>query len=365
MMYPCLHIILVVIVFDKKLDHRDSKKKMKLKPPQLNHHLKQQGLAPIYLLTGDDPLQQMECADTLRNFARHQGFTERVVLAVETGFDWSSLEQYANSLSLFANKRLLEIRLGNKSPGNDGTKALIAYSNNPPADNVLLITADKLDASKQKTKWFTTLDNKGIVIQIWPLKISELPGWIAQRMKKYGLQAAPEAINLIAERSEGHLLACAQEIEKLRLIYGTGQINTAQVLEAVADSARFEVFDWVDTVLIGNIQRSVRQLQGLQAEGVEPILVAWALTKEIRILCQITYALKAGQRPQQAFKTFRIWSTRQTAFSNAIKRYPKLSVWRQFLQQTVQIDKLIKGAEKGNPWTELQRLSLQVAGLKW
>ncbi len=336
---------------------------MRLKPAQLTNHLQRQGFAPLYLLTGDEPLQMMECADILRTFARHQGFTERIVLTVETGFDWSLLDKEANTLSLFAQRRLLEIRLGNKSPGNEGTKALIAYANKLPTDTVLLITADKLDASKQKTKWFTTLDKQGIVIQVWPIDVSQLPGWIAQRLNQYGFQASPEAINLIAERSEGHLLACAQEIHKLHLLYGTGRLETAQVLEAVADSARFEVFNWVDTVLAGDKQRSVRQLQGLRAEGVEPVLVAWALNKEIRNLSQITYALKTGQRQEQLFKTYRIWQSRKNAVSSAIKRHPQPSRWQQFLQEMVQIDRMIKGVEKGNPWDELQLLCLRVAGV--
>lgn len=337
---------------------------MRLKPSQLNNHLNRQGLAAIYLLTGDEPLQMMETADALRIFARRQGFTERVILTVETGFSWENLEEQADSFSLFANKRLLEIRLGNKSPGKDGAKVLIAYANNLPSDTVLLITADKFDASKQKTKWFKALDERGVVIQIWPLNVSDLHGWIAQRLSKFDLQAAPEVINLIAERSEGHLLACAQEIEKLRLLYGAGRIEAAQVLEVVADSARFEVFNWVDTVLAGNVQRIVRQLQGLRGEGVETVLVAWALNREIRNLCHITYALHTGLQLEQVFKTFRVWATRKNAVSSAIKRHPHPNVWRNFLRYTVQIDRMIKGVKSGNPWDELQRLSLQVAGVR-
>jgi len=335
---------------------------MKLKANQLENHLQRQGFAPTYLLTGDEPLQMMECADTLRYFARRQGFTERVVLTVETGFDWSCLDQYANSLSLFANKRLLEIRL-NKSPGNDGTKALTEYVNNLPADTILFLTAGKLDASKQKAKWFTTLDQSGVIIQVFPIEISLLPGWIAQRLKFYGLQASSETINLIAERSEGHLLSTAQEIEKLRLLYGSGHIETAQVLEAVADSARFEVFNWMDTVLAGDRQHCIRQFRGLQTEGVEPILVAWILNREIRNLGQITYALKNGQRLEQVFKTYRVWQNRKNAVHSAIKRYPQPHVWHKFLQEMVKIDNIIKGQDNGNPWDELQRLSLLIAGV--
>lgn len=337
---------------------------MRLKPNQLTQHLNRQGLARIYLLTGDEPLQMMECADNLRQFAHRQGFIERIIFTVETGFDWDSLNQEAESLSLFASKRLLELRLSNKSPGKEGTKALINYTNNLPPDTVLLITADKIEASKQKTKWFKALDEQGIILQIWPLNRSELPRWIAERLKHYKLQATPEAINIIAERSEGHLLACAQEIEKLHLLYGSGPIDTAQILEDITDNARFQVFDWVDTVLAGNTQRCVRQLQRLQAEGIETILVNWALNREIRNLYHITYALKSGQRQEQVFKSYRIWATRQGAISHAIKKYPQPQQWQQFLQETVEIERIIKGMKIGNAWDELQRLSLQVAGVK-
>jgi DNA polymerase-3 subunit delta len=336
---------------------------MKLKPAQLASHLNRQGLAFLYFLTGEELLQMMECADTLRNFARSQGFTERIVLTVDKGFDWNTLDQHANTLSLFATKRLIELHLGEKSPGNEGTQALLAYLNHPPVHTVLLITAGKLDAKQQKTKWFTALEERGIIIQIWPIDISQLPEWIAQRLAKYGLQASSEAINVLVERSEGHLLACAQEIEKLQLLYGSGRLDTTQVLNAVADSARFEIFDWVDTTLAGEVPRCVRQLQGLRAEGYEPVLITWALTREIRNLCQITAVLHSGQSPEQVFKTFRVWQQRKNVVTRAMKRHPP-GVWQKFLLTTAQLDRIIKGVDRGNFWDELLRLSLQVAGVK-
>lgn len=332
---------------------------MKIKPNQLNNHLAP--LAPIYLLTGDEPLQLKECADILRTSARNQGFTERTVLTVETGFSWENLENEAKSLSLFATKRLLELRLGNKSPGNEGTKALKAYTDNLPTDTILIITADKLDASKQKTKWFTNLESYGVVVQIWPIEISQLPNWIGQRMNHYGMQASTEVINMIAERAEGHLLACSQELEKLYLLYGSTNITVEQVADAVTDSARFEIFNWVDIVLLGNVQRSIRQLQSLRAGGIEVILVAWALDREIRNLSHITYDIQKGQRQEQVFKSYRIWQNRKTAISNAIRRHPNPKNWQQFLKRTIQIERIIKGVNNGNAWDELQRLSLQVS----
>ena len=338
---------------------------MKLKPAQLSHHLQRYGLAPIYLLTGNEPLQLNECADTVRAFARQQGFSERIVLTVEVGFDWNNLIQYANSLSLFASNRLLEVHLNNKLPGNEGSQALITYANQPSPQNLLLIIAHQLDANQQKTKWFTTLDNQGIIIPITTLEGSLLATWITQRFSQSGLQATAEAINIIAERCQGHLLAAAQEIEKLSLLYGESTIDTTQVLEAVADSARFELFTWIDTVLKGEASQSLRQLAGLRGEGVEPVLITWILNREIRQLCQITYALRQDHLPQQqVFKTYQVWQSRQATVLRAISRYPQPRSWQQFLKEIVQIERIIKGSAVGNPWDELQRLSLQIAGKK-
>lgn len=335
---------------------------LKLKSHQLHHYLQQHGLASLFLLTGDEPLQFMECADTVRQVAHERGFRERLVLTVDTGFDWSHFSQQANHLSLFALKRLLELRLGNRSPGEAGAKALIAYAEKPPADTVLLITADKLDANKQQTKWFNALDKHGVIISVWPLERAQLPAWIMQRLTKYGLQVPAEAITIIAERSEGHLLACAQEIEKLHLLYGRGQVTTDQVVDAVTDSARFEAFAWVDTVLSGDASRSIRQLRGLQAENCDPILIIWALNREIRQLCQMAYALKAGQALEQIWQTFHVWQSRKNVMAAALKRFASPRPWQQFLRHTVHIEGIIKGANSGNVWEELLLLSLRVTG---
>lgn len=336
---------------------------MKLKVDQLSNHLQRQGLQSIYLLFGDEPLQMMEGGDRLRTFARKQGFSERTVLSVETGFSWHELREQANSLSLFATKRLIELRLGNKSPGDAGSSALIEYAERPPQDTLLFITADKLDQAKQKSKWFTALEKVGVVIQVYPIEATKLPEWIAQRMAQMGLQASLDAIQMIAERSEGHLLACAQEIEKLLLLYPNERIEINHVLEAVADSARFEIFDWVEVVLTGDIPRCVRQLQGLQREGCEPVLVLWALDKEIRNLAQIAYAVANGQPQEQVFGQFRVWQNRRAGISKALQRH-KLFKWHAFLKHSAKIDRIIKGAERGNVWDELRRLSLQVAGIR-
>lgn len=335
---------------------------MKLKAGQLAAQINK-SLAPIYLLTGDEPLQMRECTDLIRAAARQQAYQERIVLHVEAGFDWSYFEAEANSLSLFASRRLLELHFANHTPNDAGTKTLQRYAEQVPPETVLLITADKLDGQKQKTKWFTALEQVGVVVQLWPIELAQLPQWVEQRARALGLKITPTAIELIAERSEGHLLACAQELEKLQLLHPDTVIDMPQVLDAVADSARFEVFGWVETVLKGEAQRSARQLDNLRTEGQEPFFVCWALQQELRTLAQVSFALQHGQTQEQVFKNFRVWSFRQAVVKRALSRFPTLA-WQRFLHQSIKIDKMIKGLEKGNPWDELQRLSLFIAGVR-
>ncbi len=334
---------------------------MKLPAPQLAAHLKK-NLAPVYLLTGDEPLQMMEYADLIRKTVLQQGFTEKVILTVEAGFDWSSLDAQASSLSLFASRRLLDLRLGDKTFAEAGVKFLVNFLEQPPLDTLLLITADKLDNKQQKAHWFTAIEKHGVIATVQEIEIHELPAWISQRAQNLGLHLSNEAAELIADRSEGHLLACAQELEKLKLLYGEAQVDVTQVLEAVVDNSRFEVFDWVETVLNGDAERSVRQLRNLKEEGIEPILINWALQKEVRSLAQLTLALEHGQRFEQVCKTLFIWGHRQNLLKKASSRLP-VQGWQTALKQTVKIDKMIKGVELGDIWNELQRLSLRVAGV--
>jgi len=336
---------------------------LKLKPTQLEAHLKKQGLVHFYLLTGDEPLQLTECADMLRHYAYAHGFKERAVLTVDAHFDWNTINAHTSNLSLFSNKQLLEIRLGDKTPGNEGTKILLPHIENSSNDTLLILTADRLDSTKQKAKWFAAVDTHGVIVQIYPIDVTELPHWIAQRLANFKLKLSPEAITVIIERSEGHLLACAQEIEKLHLLYGSGEISVEQVLEAVADSARFKVFDWIDTVLEGDALRGVRQLQRLRDEGDEPVLIIWALNREVRNLCQIVHAIQGGQSTDQVFKNYHIWQQRKPLVMKAIKRHSSSIIWQEFLQETVNIERIVKGIEPGNAWDALLRLSLRIIGI--
>ncbi len=336
---------------------------MKLNPQQLATHLKKEGFAPVYFITGDEPLLALECGDLLRAQARAQGFSERTVLSVEAHFDWSDLHQAAGNLSLFATRRLLELRLGDKEVGKIGGQALMQYAQRPPPDTLLLISAERQSAATQKTKWFEALDAVGVIVQIYPVEAAQLPAWIAGRLQAQKIHASAEAIALIAERSEGHLLAAAQEIEKLKLLYPDTALEVEHVLEAVSDSARFEVFGWLDTVLSGDVARLVRQLNRLRAEGVEVVLIASLLAREIHTLYHLQQAKQRGQSLEKLFFQYRVWKNRQGLVKKALQRHSETSLLR-LLRDVVELEKRVKGAAPGDAWETSLQLGLKIAGIK-
>ena len=296
---------------------------------------------------GDEPLQINEAGDTIRAKARELGFTERQVFSVETGFDWNALLSASNSLSLFAEKRILELRLPGGKPGDKGSKALLEYCVRPPEDTVLLIVSAKIDAQSQKTKWFKALENTGAVLQTWPVAIRQMPGWIEHRMRAKKMRPAKDAVVLLAERVEGNLLAAAQEIEKLYLLYGEADITTDTVLASVADSARFSIYDLADAALEGDASRTTRILEGLKLEGIEPVLILWALTREIRSLCIMANEINSGSSIDQVLAKHRVWEKRKALIKQSLRRH-NAAHWQHILQRAGFIDRIIKGIDLGD-----------------
>ena len=334
---------------------------MRLKPDQLPAHL-QKNLAPIYFVSGDEPLLVNEAADAIRAAARRVGCSERLVYTLESGFDWNQLREAQNSLSLFAERRLLELRMASPKPGDAGGQALRDYAARPPEGDVLLITAGKLEKETQNAKWFQALEQSGIVVQVWPVEPAQLPRWIAQRMATRGLKATPEAVALLAERVQGNLLACTQEIEKLLLLHGEGVVDADAVTEAVADSARYDVFVLVDAALAGDAPRAARILRGLRGEGEEPVLILWALTREIRALLPMLHQLRQGEALDRVLAAGRVWDKRKAPVQAALKRLTPARC-HELLILAGEVDRAIKGARRGNVWDELLQLTLGLAGL--
>ena len=336
---------------------------MKLKAAQLAAHLQRHGLVPLCYLMGDEPLQHREGADAIRAQASAAGYRERSVLSVEGRFDWNRLSLEAGNLSLFASRRLLDLRLGDKAPDKEGAAALLAYCQQPPPDTVLLISGGRLSSAAQKSRWVQLIEEKGLLVTVNDIELGQWPQWIEQRLHSRQMRATPEAIKVLAERAEGHLLAAAQEIEKLQLLFPNVTIDVPQVLEAVADSARFEVFGWLDAVLNGEVPRLVRQLARLRAEGVEGVLIASLLTREIRALCRLAQARELAQSLEPVFTRQGIWQNRKPLFKKALSRYSQ-GEWLQCLAQSVQLDRILKGAAPGRAWDALLNLGLRVAGVK-
>jgi DNA polymerase-3 subunit delta len=333
---------------------------MRLRPEQLAAHLKQR-LAPIYLIHGDEPLLINESSDAIRRAARQQDYDEREILSVDTGFDWNLLLFTANSGSLFASRRLLELRLGNSKPGDAGSKAFQAYCKRVPDDIILLVICGKLDQSSQRSRWFMALDQIGVTIQTWPVDARQLPGWIETRMRRKGLQPTAEAVALLASRVEGNLLAAAQEIDKLFLLYGHTRLDAGQLLTAVNDSARYSIYDLADTALGGEAVRAVRILDSLHVEGTDPVLILWALQREIRLLLRIRFAIDKGLTPAKALNQHKVWEKRKPLLSASLKRLPAARL-QQLLQHCAHLDRVIKGVEQGQPWNDLLMISLELAG---
>ena len=341
---------------------------MKVSPDQLPAQLRQQ-LLPVYIVSGDEPLQVAESADLIRQFARQQGFSERNVFHVDNSFDWRDFLATANSLSLFSEKKLIEIRLPNGKPDAEGRRALTTYAQTLSPDNLLLIITGRLDSATQKAKWFKALDTNGVFISIWPIEPDKLPGWMGRRLRASGFEISPEALALLAERIEGNLLAAAQELEKLKLLAKGQYIDENIVRESVSDSTRYDVFHLSDYALAGNIKACVRILGVLKGEGIEPPVILWALTRDIRLLSYISRQLSRGITMDLAIKQAAkaigfspfLPKRRLALINRAIKRHGEKGL-RNLLLQAGQIDREIKGLEKSNPWNNLRRLSLDLAG---
>jgi len=340
---------------------------MKLDAAQLDTHL-QGDLAPVYILSGDETLLVQEAADAIRQAAHQKGFMERQVMYVDRSFDWNALNDAANAMSLFAEQRLIELRMPTGKPGDAGRKALQAWAEQPPEDTVLLIITGKLEASVSKTKWHKAMDKLGKNIVIWPLDAGRLVGWISARMRSRGLQPDTAAVELLSQRIEGNLLAAAQEVEKLVLLHGTGPVSIDDIDDAVTDNARFDIYRLVDTALSGDVVYTQRMLNRLRDEGVETVLVLWVLSRELRSLAKMAgESATNGGRPDahkvdQVMTQYRVWQKRKPLIKKALMKYGPRR-WQGLLVSASRIDRLVKGQSTGNVWDELLQLCLAMAGL--
>jgi len=333
---------------------------MPLNPEQLTRQLAR-GIAPLYLVSGDEPLQVEECGDAIRRRAEADGCSERSVFTVEPGFDWDGLRTATQSLSLFAERRLIELRLPTGRPGEAGTALLTELAERASADVVLLVITGKLDKTQRESAWVQAIEANGQHVVIWPFDAQKLPGWLAQRFAARGLKPEAGVIDLLAWHLEGNMLAAAQEVDKLAMLCTHERVALADVEASLADSARFSVYQLVDAALAGEVVAVRRILASLRTEGSEPILMLWALARELRSLAQMSQEVARG-KPESSVLA-RAWAQRRALVGKALRRHPA-PVWLGLVRRSAQLDRILKGRETGDLWLELERLLLAVAGLR-
>jgi DNA polymerase-3 subunit delta len=329
----------------------------------LRKQLAEAELKPVYLIAGAEHLLVLEAADVLRARARELGYTEREVLDVESGFDWNRLADASRNLSLFASRKLIDLRLPTGKPGREGSAAISEYCASPPPDTVLLITANDWSKSHEGA-WVKSIEEAGLFVPAWPLKREELPGWIGARMASRKVAATPDAIAWLAEHVEGNLLAAAQEIDKLALIDGGGPLDVAALEANVADDARYDAFRLTDAAIGGDVGRALRIVAGLRAEGEDLIpLLGWVLN-QLRVLLRLS---AAGPNLAAAFRSERIWPARENLYRRALKGGDEAH-WERCLAQAARIDCIAKGQQLdaagkswGDGWRELERLIAAIA----
>ncbi|HTH59439.1 MAG TPA: DNA polymerase III subunit delta [Paraburkholderia sp.] len=319
---------------------------MQLRLDALEPHLAK-GLAGLYVVYGDEHLLAQEACDRIRFAARAAGFTDRSVFTVERGFDWSTLLGASQSMSLFGDRQLVELRIPTGKPGKEGADALksLALSSNP--DVLMLITLPRLDAATQKSAWFTALADSGVALKVDPVERAQLPNWIGQRLAQQGQRVAPgddgrRALQFVAERVEGNLLAAHQEIQKLGLLYPQGVLTFEQIQDAVLNVARYDVFKLNEAMLAGDVGRLSRMLDGLRGEGEATVLVLWALVEEVRTLLRVKRGVAAGKPLAMLLRENRVWGPRERLIGPALSRVTEGAL-EAALAIAARLDRQVKG----------------------
>ncbi len=343
---------------------------MQLAANQLSAHL-QKGLRPLYTVYGDEILLVQEAVDAIRAAAREQGFTERTSHTVAGAhFDWSEVLAAAGSLSLFADKQIVEVRIPSGKPGKEGSPAIqqLVQAAQGNDSTLTIFLLPRLDKATKTGAWFAALDNGGVTIAVEPVERAALPQWIAQRLQALGLRVAAgvegqRSLQFFADRVEGNLLAAFQEIQKLALLYPAGELSFEQLESAVLNVARYDVFKLSEAVLAGQVSRVQRMLDGLQAEGEAAVLVHYALSEDIRALKRVKDALDAGRPLPMALREQRIWGARERLFERVLPQLsgPRLAA---LLQAAHLVDGIVKGLKQpdwpADPWQALQRLAMRL-----
>ncbi|MDH7944472.1 DNA polymerase III subunit delta [Pseudohongiella sp. SYSU M77423] len=335
---------------------------MKLYADQLARHFQSGKLMPGYWLAGDEPLQMRDCADIVRQTTKTLGYTEREVYEADRQFDWRTLTSAGASMSLFSDKKLIELRLGSSKIADADRKLLIEYLKSAPEDTLLLILSPRIEGAATKTQWYKQLESLLGVVQLYPVEASRLPAWITQRLSQRQLSADADACQLLADRVEGNMLAADQEIEKLSLLFGSGtHLDAAAIARSVADSSRFNVFALIDACLAGEGGKAIRTLRRMRDEGAQALMINTMLARELRTLHGVACQMQRGLSAQSVMQSQRVWKSRQALMSSALNRLSEPALRNQ-LTLARQIDISVKGLTHLSAWELLEQLVARLSG---
>jgi DNA polymerase III subunit delta len=335
---------------------------MQLRPGKLAAHLAD-GLAPLYVVHGDEPLLAIEAGDEIRNAARAAGYADREVLVVDSGFKWDAFSAATRNLGLFGTRRLIDLRIPTGKPGIVGARLLEDCAANPGPESVMLITLPRLDRATQASTWFSALEGSGVIIAVQPLERDELPVWIAARLARAGQHASPDTLQFLADTTEGNLLAAQQEIEKLALLFPEGELDAHAVEQVGADVARFDIVQLSQAWLAGDAARACRILAALEGAGEGVPLLLWQLGEDLHALAAVLTAVAGGAPPAAALRTARVWGKRQAAMERAAQRVQPAAL-PSLLTRLAGLDALAKGIGHGNVWDELRSLALALCATR-
>ncbi len=319
------------------------------------------GLGSCYLVTGVEPLLIAEAASAVRQAARAAGYADREVHFIERGFDWDELLRDSANLSLFATRRLIELKF-NSAPDAASQQALAGLAAQPPADTVLLVTGE-LERKSQGTNWVKAFEQHGVLVVSQPVDRASLPGWIRARLAQHGLQVEPSAAQLLADRVEGNLLAAQQEVERIALLMPGATLGAEDVAALVADSARYDVFELSAAAFAGQAERALHILSGLRAEGQEPPLILWALLQDLRALSRVSLRAARERSLDDAFRAEQVWSNRQGPLRAALPRFDRRGI-DALITAIARADRVAKGNLVGDAWVEIEGLVARIAGVR-
>jgi len=332
---------------------------MKISPDNLSSSLSKK-LLPCCLISGDEPLLIQESLNLIRSAAEKEGFMTRELYDQTQSLDWNEIINSCKSLSLFSEKKLIEIRLNSLRLGRDGSKSIIELIEEINDDVMVIITAPKLDKAATSAKWPQLIQKEGGFVQVWPLKGEEILNWLKHRMRLADLFADQQVIGMMSERVEGNLLAASQAIEKLQLYLGKGEVNEMDIQRVVSDHSRYDVYQLVDSILKGNIKLGLKILYVIEKEGIDAVVVIWALIKELRMLSRIAESVEIGTTLNQAIQNHRVWTSRKNIVASCVKRH-KAENFYDMIKSCANADSVAKGQVYGDKWQLIRNIMLELS----